>query len=101
MEAFYWTPPSAKALALAGIRSRPAFFRRPTVEVPPELADAFALFERNQTQWRMGAGGPIGLDYMALYADLQLHGVQRKRQREVMGMLRMIERAALEYLHKS
>lgn len=101
MAAFYWTPPSAQALALAGIRSRPSLFKRPSVEVPPELADAFALFVRNQTQWRVGAGGPVGLDYLAMYADLQLHGVPRKRQRQVMEMLRMIERAALEYLHKS
>jgi len=99
--AFYWTPPSATALALAGIRSRPALFKRPVPEVLPELADAFALFIRNQTQWRVGAGGPIGLDYLALQADLRLRGVRRKRQRQVMDMLRMVERAALEFLHKS
>ena len=101
MAAFYWEPPSADALALAGIRSRPGLFRRPPVEVWPELADAFALFVRNQTQWRVGAGGPVGLDYGVLYADLKAHGVKRKRQGEIMGALRSIERAALEFLHKS
>jgi len=99
--AFYWTPPSADALALAGLRSRPALFKRPPIEVWPDLVDAFALFERNQTQWRMGGWGPIGLDYTALVVDLKLRGFRRKRQRQIMDKLRMIERAALEFLHKS
>lgn len=101
MAAFYWSPPSADALALAGLRSRPALFKRPKVEVWPESADAFALFVRNHTQWRVGTGGPIGLDYGVLYADLKAHGFKRKQQREIMGDLRNIERAALEFLHKS
>lgn len=67
----------------------------------PDLADAFALFARNQTQWRVGSGGPIGLDYTVLYADLKLRGIRQKQQRRVMDQLRIIERAALEFLHKS
>jgi len=99
--AFYWAPPSADALAKAGIRSKAALFKRPPIEIWADLAEAFALFARNQTQWRVGSGGPIGLDYSVLYADLKLRGFRQKQQRRVMDRLRIIERAALEFLHKS
>ncbi|WP_434642629.1 DUF1799 domain-containing protein [Achromobacter piechaudii] len=101
MAAFYWEPPSADALALAGVRSRPALFRRPTVELWPEHADAFSVFIRNCTQWRMGNGGPIGLDYVAVHADLALYGIEPAKRPGVMNVVRQVERAALELLHKS
>ncbi|ADP17337.1 hypothetical protein AXYL_04017 [Achromobacter xylosoxidans A8] len=101
MAAFYWTPPSAEALAKAGLRFRPSLFKRPAVEVWADLAPAFDLFARNHTQWRVGAGGPVGLDYNALYSDMDRRGVDLAQQDEIMGTLRSIERAALEFLHKS
>lgn len=101
MAAFYWTPPSANALALAGIRSRPSLFRPPAVELWPEHVQGFQLFARNQTQWRVGGGGPIGLDYGVLYSDLDRLGMPQKEQTTVMEVLRRIEREALELLHKS
>lgn len=99
--AFYWAPPSAEALAKAGIRSRPSLFRRPEIELWPEHAPAFELFTRNSTQWRVGAGGPVGLDYTVIYADMDLHAIDRGQQRDLMDLLRQIERAALEFIHKS
>ncbi|MFE0784060.1 MULTISPECIES: DUF1799 domain-containing protein [Pseudomonadota] len=101
MAAFYWTPPSAEALARAGLRSRPSLFNRPAIEVWPDLAPAFDLFARNHTQWRVGAGGPVGLDYTTLYADMDRRSLLPSEQDEIMGALRRIERAALEFLHKS
>lgn len=101
MAAFYWTPPSADALAKAGLRSRPSLFKRPAIEIWPDLAAAFDLFARNHTQWRVGAGGPVGLDYGVLYSDMDRRGLDLSEQDEIMGTLRNIERAALEFLHKS
>ncbi|MNC53022.1 hypothetical protein D3C75_1024020 [compost metagenome] len=36
------------------------------VEVWADIWPAFLLFEAMSTQWRVGAGGAIGLDYLAL-----------------------------------
>lgn len=101
MAAFYWTPPSAEALAKAGIRSQPSNFKRPAIEIWPDYAEAFSLFARNSSQWRVGAGGPVGLDYGVLYTDMDLHGIERGRWPMLMDLLRQIERAALEFIHKS
>jgi hypothetical protein len=97
--AFLWEPPSAATLAKAGLKLRN--FPRPTAELWQEHVPAFSLFTRNHTQWRVGAGGPVGLDYGVLYLDLDCAGVPKRERREIMDVLRIIERAALEILHKS
>lgn len=84
---------------MAGLRV--SDFPRPCVELWPEHVPAFTLFTRNYTQWRVGAGGPIGLDYGVLYHDLDRQEVSRADQHEIMDVLRIIERAALEIFHKS
>lgn len=76
-------------------------FPRPCVELWPDHVLAFNLFTRNYTQWRVGAGGPIGLDYGVLYHDLDRQELSKTEQQEIMDVLRIIERAALEIFHKS
>ncbi|WP_367352530.1 DUF1799 domain-containing protein [Achromobacter animicus] len=76
-------------------------FPRPCAELWQEHVPAFNLFTRNYTQWRVGAGGPIGLDYAVLYHDLDRQELPRAEQQEIMDVLRIIERAALEIFHKS
>jgi len=36
------------------------------IEVWPDIWPAFVLFEAMSTQWRVGMGGAIGLDYQTL-----------------------------------
>ncbi|UDG74220.1 DUF1799 domain-containing protein [Achromobacter sp. 77] len=99
MAAFLWEPPSAATLAKAGLK--PRYFQRPTVELWQEHVPAFNLFTRNYTQWRVGTGGPIGLDYGVLFHDLDRQELSRAEQQEIMDDVRIIERAALEIFHKS
>lgn len=61
---------------------------------------AVELFSAMGTQWRMGPGGPIGLDYGALPAVLRLMGAKREDLAGLFDDLRVIERAALEEMHK-
>lgn len=37
-----------------------------TIEVWPDCWPAFTLFEAMSTQWRVGMGGAVGLDYNSL-----------------------------------
>lgn len=52
------------------------------------------------TQWRVGAGGATGLDYGALPTVLRFLGVKRAEWSEVWDSVRVMERAALEEMHK-
>lgn len=52
------------------------------------------------TQWRVGVGGATGLDYGALPTVLRLSGVKRTEWPGVWDSVRVMERAALEEMHK-
>jgi len=58
------------------------------------------LFSRVATQWRVGAGGPIGLDYNVVYRELEREALDGDQYDEVMAAIRVIERAALEQMQQ-
>lgn len=56
----------------------------------------FNLWQRLQTQWRVGADGPTGLDYTAVIAYLQdVARVRRKDFDEVFAHVQAMENATL------
>jgi hypothetical protein len=57
-------------------------------------------FSRVATQWRVGAGGPIGLDYNVVYRELEREALDGDQHDEVMAAIRIIERAALEQMQQ-
>lgn len=65
----------------------------------PELWPAIEHFRRITTQWRCGGGGPIGLDYGILYANLDRDGVTGADRDDLLGAIAVIESAALEQIH--
>lgn len=66
------------------------------VEVYPENWLAVRVFDAMSSQWRMGMGGPTGLDYAALPVVFDLLHVEDRPA--VFDDLRVLERAALEEL---
>lgn len=66
----------------------------------PENQVPFDVFCAMDTQWRMGVGGATGLDYGALPTVLRLSGVKRGEWPGVWDSVRVMERAALEEMHK-
>jgi hypothetical protein len=66
------------------------------VEVWPENWPHVLLFEAMSTQWRVGPGGAIGLDYGVLPTVMRLEGVPRADWPEAFTALRILESAALE-----
>ena len=81
----YWRAPTESELMQLGLKAK--HFPPPQVELWPECVLPIELFSRVATQWRVGAGGPIGLDYNVVY-------------RELMAAIRIIERAALEQMQQ-
>lgn len=56
------------------------------------------LFDAMRTQWRVGFGGPYGLDYGPLTQVMELLGIE-DREWAFEG-LRVMEQVALKILHK-
>ena len=70
-------------------------YRRPTVEVWPENWGVVQLFQRLASQWRVSAGGAIGLDYSVVYLELQRLGVAGDDFNDYLWRLGVIEAEAL------
>lgn len=58
----------------------------------------FLIFKDLVRQWRVGMGGPTGLDYSALPFVFDLHEVKKKKRREVFAALRVMEDEALSVM---
>lgn len=54
---------------MAAFGLRPEDYAEEVLEIWPECHQAFLIFQRMTTQWRVGGmGGPTGLDYNVLFA---------------------------------
>lgn len=65
----------------------------------PDNATTVEVFAHLGTQWRIGARGPIGLDYTAIPVVLQLLQVAADQHAEVFAGIRIMEHAALEEMN--
>ncbi len=68
-------------------------------EVWPENWVPFLVFSEVSTQWRVGAGGATGLDYVAVKWVMDLMKIKKKY--EVLRAIRTMESSALKTMNKS
>lgn len=66
----------------------------------PECWPAVTLFCEMNTQWRVGAGGPTGLDYSALFTLMDEAGLTGASRREMFRDVQEMERAALQAMRE-
>ncbi|WP_082306635.1 DUF1799 domain-containing protein [Mizugakiibacter sediminis] len=97
-EALYWKPPNPEELEPYGLTADD--YPPPSVELWPENWPAIQLFTRLSTQWRVGAGGPVGLDYGVLFHELDRMGLDTEAYDDLFASIRVIEGIALNELHK-
>ncbi|WP_462402972.1 DUF1799 domain-containing protein [Pseudomonas sp. Marseille-QA0332] len=71
------------------------------VEVWPDIWPAFRLFEALGTQWRLGQGGPSGLDYTAVPVTAAMLGIKRRDLVDIFPDLRVFEVEALAVMAES
>lgn len=57
--------------------------------------DAFLVFDSMATQWRIGVGGPTGLDYNVIPMILQSLELEEVAIKEIFPSLRVMESEAL------
>ncbi|WP_341249066.1 DUF1799 domain-containing protein [Cupriavidus pauculus] len=74
--------------------------RPPDVEVWPDNAVALGVFVQMETQWRVGMGGPVGLDYTALRIVMRMNRIPPDEQSELFEAVRVMERAALDEMNE-
>lgn len=71
------------------------------VEVWPDAWPAFRLFDAMGTQWRLGQGGPSGLDYTAIAPTASMLGIKRRDLTDIFPDLRVMEVEALAVMAES
>lgn len=77
-----------------------AHTKQDTVEVWPENWPIFTLFASLGTQWRVGMGGPVGLDYAALFPLLDRLTTDPAEWQEHFEDVREMEAAALDAMRE-
>ena len=68
------------------------------MEVWPDNHAAFILFNNLSTQWRVGMGGPTGLDYAAVYPLLDRAAKDQQEWDELFSDIKVMEGAALKQM---
>nr|WP_313395401.1 DUF1799 domain-containing protein [Pseudomonas sp.] len=71
------------------------------VEVWPDAWPAFRVFDAMGTQWRLGQGGPSGLDYTAIAPTASMLGIKRRDLTDIFPDLRIMEVEALAVMAES
>lgn len=70
-------------------------------EIWPENWLPFQVFNKVSSQWRVGAGGPTGLDYGPVEWVMGLMQIKPKQQMGVLEAIRILESSALATMNKS
>lgn len=95
----YWQAPTEAELAQIGLKAK--HYRAPEVTLWPECSLPIEIFSRVSTQWRVGAGGPVGLDYNVVYRELDDAEITGEHRHAVMASIRVAEAAALEIIFRT
>jgi len=93
--------PSASEAAVWGLTAEEA--SGPPVDVFPDNWEIVNVYLAISTQWRVGMGGVIGLDYGPLlgkHGVMAMCGVRRGDRAKVFEGIQIMEQAAVDYMHK-
>lgn len=94
----YDSGPSQKELDAIGLRLEDVTDTS-DFEIWPENWTTFLVFSEVSTQWRMGPGGPTGLDYGIVKWVMKLMHI--KKPLPLLHDLRIMESAALKQMSKA
>lgn len=71
-----------------------------TVDVWDEVWDVLHLFWMHSRQFRVGMGGPVGLDMTVFFHEMDRKKIPEDDYDEMVYHLSVIESAALKILHR-
>ncbi|ESH90793.1 hypothetical protein B551_0222760 [Cupriavidus sp. HPC(L)] len=90
----YWRAPPEDELSAFGLKLSDVI--PDDIEVWPDNEAAVSIFVQMGTQWRVGVGGPVGLDYSALRFVMRMQRVPPAEQPDLFEDIRVMEHAALD-----
>ena len=93
----YANEPTDAELAVAGLTREDV---ATSTEVWPDTERAFNLLQSLRTQWRVGMGGPVGLDYFVAYHRMDRMGLSPAEYDQLDRDLQVMEAAALAVMHE-
>lgn len=96
--------PGPSATELAAMKAwgvTPDDYAGEVVEVWPENWRAYLLFLDLQTQWNVGMGGPVGLNYLVLFAKLDRMKLADDEADELEADIRVMEHEALRVMSEA
>lgn len=71
-----------------------------SIEVWPDTARAFSLFRSLRTQWQVGQGGPIGLNFLVAFKRMDRMGLSQEEYGQLDEDLQVMEAVALQMMHE-
>lgn len=90
--------PTAKELEGTGFV--PEDYETDPVDIWPENEAAFDLFAWLGTQWCMGPGGPVGLNYLVMFAKLDRMDISAAERELLERDVQLMESHALAEMRK-
>lgn len=61
----------------------------------PENVASWSFFQSVSTQWNVGTGGAVGLNYPSVKLVMEMQGIRRHRRAELFAEVQAMERATL------
>ncbi|MCD0492342.1 DUF1799 domain-containing protein [Chromobacterium violaceum] len=96
----YERQPDAAQLEAFGLTSDD-LGQQQDVEVWPDNWQAVQLLNRMSTQWRVGFGGAVGLDYNVLYRMMDRLALAPEQFDQMEADIQVLESAVLELMQNS
>ncbi len=93
----YQPAPTADELRMTGLTMDEAM---PSVDIWPDNWRTVMLFDAIGTQWRVGMGGPVGIDYNVMFHKLDRLNLPPSEYEEIESGVRVMEEAALAIMRK-
>jgi hypothetical protein len=97
--AIYKRAPSGQELATIGLRPEDYADEEAAVEVWPENLPAYDLWVEVGDQWRMGPGGPVAIDLIPVFHELDRMGLEKEAYDDMVLAIKTMARVALEEIH--
>ncbi|HVR54026.1 MAG TPA: DUF1799 domain-containing protein [Pseudorhodoferax sp.] len=67
------------------------------LEVWPENLPAYNLWQRVGDQWRMGFGGPVSIDLIPVFHELDRMGLEREDYDNLLADIQTMARAVIDF----
>lgn len=97
--AIYKRAPSAQELAAIGLRPEDYADDEAAVEVWPENLAAYDLWIEVGDQWLMGPGGPVAINLMPVFHELDRMGLDKEAYDDMVLAIKTMARVALDEIH--